>query len=124
MDSKFIKGVFDEMVKNRKEKDTKWEYISGVLISMRDRSDAMNKLMDAFDINPESALFKYFYEAHDDLISAMSLMVDDGKEAIEWYIYECDYGRKSMTAGVKENMKIIRTIDDLRWLVELWGTDD
>ena len=47
-------------------------------------------------------------------------MLNDDKEAVEWYVHECDYGRKGMEAGTKDNMKIIRTVDDLRWLVELW----
>ncbi len=99
----------------------KWEYIAGVLIDMRERSEAMRKLMSSLQVDSESPLYEPFCQSEDDLVTTLAMMVDDSFDAINWYIYECDYGRKPKKAGVKGNKRVIKNIDDLRWLVDLWG---
>jgi hypothetical protein len=55
----------------------------------------------------------------DALITTLSLLAEDNFDSLNWFIFECDYGRSPMEAGLKGNMKLIRTVDDLRWLIEL-----
>ena len=56
----------------------------------------------------------------DGLCSYQTLLeevVGDKGEHISWFIYDNDMGRCGLEAGVKGNMKPIKTVDDLIWLI-------
>lgn len=100
-------------------KDDTWNFISGVLLQMRDQTDKMREATSSMLIAPESPLVAPCDVLQDCLISTLSLLIDDNFDNLSWFIFECDYGRDPKEAGLKGNMKPIRTVDDLRWLIEL-----
>ncbi len=99
--------------------DDKWAFVAGVLIEMRDQTDKMQNIVSKLQISPESPIVTPCDKMQDSLISALSLLVEDDFDNLNWFIFECDYGRAPKEAGLKDNMKTIRTVDDLRWVIEL-----
>jgi hypothetical protein len=99
--------------------DDKWNYVAGTLITMRNETDKLEAAIDAVKIDHESLLVTPCDVLQDCLIDALGLLIDNCFDSLEWFIYECDYGRKPKEAGVEGNMRSIKTMEDLRWLMEL-----
>lgn len=100
-------------------KDDKWRFVAGALLQMRDQTDKMREATSSIMIAQESPLVAPYDSLQDCLITTLSLLIDDNFDNLSWFIFECDYGRDPKEAGLKGNMKPIRTVDDLRWLIEL-----
>ena len=97
----------------------KWNFISETLTSMQIQSDRMTKASRAILLTPESPLCEPQAITESLLIKALSRLVGDHLDNIEWFVYECDFGRNAQEAGLKNNMKKINSHDQLRWLIEL-----
>jgi len=100
-------------------KDDKWAFVAGTLIEMRDQTDKMGEVVSQLQISHESPIVTPCDKMQDSLISTLSLLVEDYFDNLSWFVFECDYGRAPKEAGLKDNMKTIRTVDDLRWVIEL-----
>lgn len=99
--------------------DEKWKYVADVIAAMRKVADTHSEAVHKLMIAPESPLVDPCHRFEGMLISTLEHLVGDCFQAISWFVYECDYGRKSMEAGCSGSMRKIETVDDLRWLTEL-----
>ena len=98
--------------------DKTWKFVTNALTIMQQQSDRLDVATDKLLIRPESPLIEPVGIIESQLISALSLLVDDDWENISWYVYENDYGRGGMEAGYDGMMKTIDTHEKLRWLIE------
>jgi len=99
--------------------DKKWQLIKELMEEMRERSEKTSELCKTLSLDFESPLVTPIFEAEDATIRAISMLLGDQLETLDWFVYECDYGRKEMEAGKGDDMRKICTYEDLRWLIEL-----
>lgn len=99
--------------------DAKWKFVEECLMALRERYDAVIGLAGSVVLPCESPLISPLFKTGKDLIEALSLLVGDDGENIDWFVNECDFGRGMMEAGCKEDMRVIDNCGMLRWLVEL-----
>ena len=78
-----------------------------------------DKLYAIIGVDTESELFDTMFKMHDNYMAMVSDKVGDDFDSLGWYVYENEYGEKAMEAGVKDDMRKIKTIDDLMWLMEV-----
>lgn len=99
--------------------DEKWEHVEKILTLMKIQTDKFDKAVNGLMIAPESPLVEPNGWLEQFLIETLEKLIDDKDENIFWYVYECDYGENPKEAGYENDMREIKTVDDLRWLVEL-----
>lgn len=100
-----------------------WKFVENSLSELEKQYEIIRSAARCIDLNPESPLTSPMYVVSEHLIKALEHLVDDKESTIDWYVHECDFGKKQMEAGYhtteKEEMRKIATIKDLRWLVEV-----
>ena len=96
-----------------------WFFVSGMLADMEIQSDIVSDATEGLLISPESPLIEPQYKTMQNLITALALIADDYDDSLNWFVHECDFGRKPKEAGCENNMKLIDSHDRLRWLIEL-----
>ena len=83
---------------------------------------AVNSLMyglgDAIGLTPEGPLFATVWGLFDAHTRAISELVGDNGDWLEWYCCENDMGAKGMTAGYDGKTKKIKTLAHLWALIE------
>lgn len=88
-----------------------------------DAIDTGRKHCDALDeamgLSPESKTRAAFYDLMEALTKATAELVGGTMGNLDWYWMENDMGARGHTAGVVGDMREIRTLDDLLWLVEV-----
>lgn len=102
-----------------KDIDAKWVFVEDCLQSLCKRYDIVNELSSAIMLSIESPLLESLFMTGQDLIKALSLMVDDRGEWIDWFVNENDFGRRGMEAGQGKDMRVIDNYINLRWVIEL-----
>lgn len=99
------------MINKEKFKDLMSKYIK----SLENLTLSMDKLGEFCQVNEDH--FDNFY-SHTGLIEEIiGLMVGDEAEWIGWYVWENDMREKGSEAGYKDNMREIKNLDDLYWLI-------
>lgn len=78
----------------------------------------MKPVIEAMGLPPESPPWVAVQELQTSLTVMTAAYVGDLDNWLEWYWMENDMGRKAMAAGQKEDMRPIKTLADLRWLLE------
>jgi len=96
-----------------------WYFVSGCLQDLQKEHDILKKATTGLILPPESPLICPFFEVSDMLLKSLSMMINDNDKNIDWFVYECDFGRNPQEAGCKNSMKLIDSHDRLRWLIEL-----
>ena len=99
--------------------DDKWFFVSGTLDAMQKNSERFDNATDGLMIEPESPLVSCLSNSEHNLITALSFLIGDNFNTLNWFVYECDHGRKPMEAGVDGDMRMINSHDRLRWFLEL-----
>lgn len=99
--------------------DDVWLFVSGTLDDMQHESDRLKEAVEGLMIAPESPLIDVQDKTNHSLINALSLLINDEFESVDWFVLECDYGREAKQAGKDSDMRVIDTHDKLRWLIEL-----
>lgn len=95
-----------------------WLFVSKILIDMQIQSDKLIKATERLLIAPESPLIEPHYVVEGNLIKVIERLIGDDFDNISWFVYECDYGRKPLEAGCKNDMRSIDSIENIRWLIE------
>ncbi len=89
---------------------------------MRVQGDKFSKATGGgLSIAPESPLIEPYYVNEGHLVIALSILMGDDDDSISWFVYECDYGREPMRAGNEDRTRLIDSLENLRWLIELKG---
>lgn len=76
-------------------------------------------LATIFGTNSESAYHENLFLLNDLTCDILEELINpDGVDWISWYIWENDCGERGFLAGWDGNMRPIKNIDDLIWLIE------
>ena len=94
----------------------KWDFVKEALESINTASQAQVAACDL--INHEGAFMQSAYKVEGFLVEALALLVDDKNGWLYWFVYENHFGEKALEVGLKEDLKPIKTLDDLRALIE------
>jgi len=103
--------------------DNRWFFASGILNKMKRQSDRFGEATKGLMIAPESPLLEPMFQLEESLIATLSFLLEDDSDNINWFVYECDYGRSPNRAGRENDMRLIDSLDRLRWLIELGCKD-
>lgn len=78
----------------------------------------IDKLQELFGFTDSVMLYDTLFAMEDFSIELVEEIVDDKEKWIEWFVYENDCGEKELEAGRQDNLKKIKTVDDLLELIE------
>jgi hypothetical protein len=101
-----------------KVSDADWAFVTKTLDLMKETTQSFTELTRNIQLAPESPLITPIHTLETALMESLGVILKDGVETIEWYIYECSYGDNPMKAGVDKNMRLIDSHDALRWLID------
>ena len=68
---------------------------------------------------PESKLYGAAWMAFDNYTDCLERLVGDSGSWLHWYCWENGMGKKRLEAGIGNNMRKIKTIKDLLWVINL-----
>lgn len=94
-----------------------WEHIITSLDNIKTQETKFNEIVDVMQVIPESDLCESFNAIIVDLLTTLSVMVDDDFGTFAWWVYENDYGKGGLEAGVDGEIKSIDSLDKLKWLI-------
>ena len=79
----------------------------------------IDPVIDLLQLHPESPVCNTVWRLQSALTAATADLVGDCGEWLSWYALENDMGRKGMEAGPAGQLREIRTIGDLLWVMEV-----
>ena len=87
--------------------------------AMTRADDAIQPVIDALKLCGEDPITNTVWQLQTDLTRAYAALLDDALESLAWYAAENDMGAKGMEAGSGSDVRKIRTVEDLLWLIEV-----
>lgn len=78
----------------------------------------IDPLTEALGLHAESPIHQAVWTLQDAYTKAVSKLVGDQGNWLDWFAHENDFGRRAMEAGPTNNMRPISDIDDLIWVME------
>lgn len=99
--------------------DMKWKFVEQSLNLLQEQVDKVNTAARVALLCPESPLWEPAHIIGTRLVQALSELVDDNFDHIAWYVSECDFGRSPKEAGCIGDVRLIDTVNKLRWLVDM-----
>jgi hypothetical protein len=99
--------------------DATWAFVVARLEELKGQEKRLLTATDGLKLPPESPLIEPFYSLCDSLLLSLSFMIGDNFENLSWWAYECGFGEYPNEAGCKDDMRLIDSLDKLRWLIEL-----
>lgn len=99
--------------------DEKWAYVAEIIPQIQLLTYKFESAHAHLMIAPESPLIDPAWRFRDLLINSLEKLVDDKDSNISWFIYDCSFGLLPKEAGYKDDMKMIDSVERLRWLCEL-----
>jgi hypothetical protein len=84
----------------------------------KQRELLIDKLQELFGFADSVVLYDTLFAMEDFSIELVEEIVGDKTKWIEWFVYENDCGEREYEAGPKDNLKKIKTVDDLLELIE------
>ena len=100
-------------------RDEKLAHIQAWHDAMVKADETIKPVIDALALCGEDPITNTFWQLQGDLTRAYAALIDDAFESLSWYACENDMGRKEMEAGTGTEMRPIRTVEDLLWLIEV-----
>lgn len=99
--------------------DEKWVFIEKSIEDLKNQYDIFSDIIRTIKIEPESPLCEIVYRTGQALVDSLSIIANDTNEFIDWYVNECDFGRKAKEAGCKDKMILIDNVKKLREVIGL-----
>jgi len=96
----------------------KKETIEKFIKIYKQRELLIDKLQELFGFTDSVMLYDTLFAMEGFSIELVEEIVDDKDKWIEWFVYENDCGEKELEAGPRDNLKKIKTVDDLLELIE------
>ena len=87
--------------------------------AMTRADDAIQPVIDALKLCGEDPITNTVWQLQTDLTRAYAEILDDAFESLSWYASENDMGAKGRKAGIGSDVRKIRTVEDLLWLIEV-----
>ena len=94
-----------------------WKLVEKGLDKIKRVFDIIDNINDIFECT-DSEFTASIYSLIDDYISLLQEQVDDQDHFIEYYIYDCEFGKKPLEVIINNEKRIIKTPDDLKWAIE------
>ena len=88
-----------------------WERVQKAMTAQLDA------LYDLVGCQPENPLPSAVYTLLDAHTDAIARLVGDTTGAMQWWVIECDYGARPMSAGKGNKMRPIKTVKQLAGLI-------
>ena len=79
----------------------------------------LNLLTKSIGCIAGSPLHEAVFTMFEEYTKLIAQLVGDGLESLNWYCYECDMGKSPREAGIKGDMREIKTLNDLLWFIEV-----
>lgn len=92
---------------------TRWQQ------AMEQADAAIDPVIELLQLQPESPVCGAVWQLQRLLTDMTAELVGDQAEWLDWYAYENDMGRKGLEAGWRDQLREIRTLDDLLWVIGL-----
>lgn len=97
----------------------KTQKIEKLLETYKDLDAMFDDIFKVFGIGViDSKIFDTTYKCFDRYKEFVSEAVGDNSDWIGWYIYDNDCGEKELEAGFDHDLRSIKTVEDLVWLIE------
>lgn len=80
---------------------------------LKENEKELSNIYNIFGANPDGNFQRSVFKLQDFAIKQTSKIIGDNEEWLDWFIYENDWGEKAFEAGYDDNLKEIKTIDDL-----------
>lgn len=77
----------------------------------------LKSLKNMIGIDYESHLISAILKLEASQIELIEKMAGCNSDCLYWYVYENNCGSKGMEAGIDDDMREIRTVDDLVWII-------
>jgi hypothetical protein len=77
----------------------------------------MGNVSSAFGSTPESPFFEVTWKNFDTHTEALTLLLVDDFDWLNWYCHDNEMGVKRMKAGFDSNLRVISSLDDLYLLI-------
>lgn len=87
--------------------------------AMTKADDTIQPVIDALKLCGEDPITNTVWQLQTDLTRAYAALIDDAFESLSWFAYENDMGAKGREAGSGSDVRPIRTVEDLLWLIEV-----
>lgn len=81
-------------------------------------SEIFQKLDVIFGFIASGSLFDIVWENFNAYTEALSVILGDEEEWLEWYAFENKFGKKEYRAGCNDKMRKIKNFEDLLWVIE------
>ena len=92
---------------------TRWQQ------SMEKADSTINPVIDLLQLHPESPVCETVWRLQSALTAATADLVGgDPLDWLGWYAMENEFGRNGLKAGEAADMREIKTLEDLLWLLE------
>lgn len=85
-----------------------------------ERSDALiDPVIMALGLSPESAVSNAVWGLQSAFTREVGAIVGDTGDWLNWHVHENDMGKRGFSAGPGEDLRPIRTLADLLWLIDV-----
>jgi len=95
------------------------ELITKAVESKLQLDSLYDELYNMFGMNPESKYSTIVYSILGNYIDLVAEVIGDRSEWLEWYIWDNECGSKGFEAGVNDNIRSVKTPEDLLWLIDI-----
>jgi hypothetical protein len=97
----------------------KLETLERFLDDYRAVDAAYKAARDAMGVEVDGPLFNPVFRALESYLQMTAAAIGDECGSLEWFVHDNDMGRGVLTAGAADDMREIKTADDLLWLIGL-----
>ena len=81
--------------------------------------ETIKPVIDALGLCGDDPITNTVWQLQTDLTRAYAALLGDAIEQLEWYAADNDMGREGREAGIPGDMRPIRTVEELLWLIEV-----
>ena len=79
----------------------------------------LNPVIELLDLRPEGPITSALWLTQDALTLATAELVGDKAEWLTWFAADNEMGTKAMEAGPVGQLRPIKTLEDLLWVIEV-----
>lgn len=84
-------------------------------------STLIDPVVDILGCHPENPISDAVYLLQSEFTKVVAASVGDDAEWLDWFWLENEFGKRGFEAGFGENLRPIKNIEDLVWLIENCG---
>lgn len=100
-------------------RDQKEHHLNTWATEMQAADARIQPVIDALRLDGGDPVCDTVWRLQSALTTAYAQLVGDVDGWLSWFACENDYGRKGMKAGLRDDLRPIRGVPDLLWLLEV-----